>query len=348
MASSSTSSLEYDENMATTLENLESFLDEPWLENNNNADASVAATKKVVNPPKAKKPRVQREGEGKFKLGLPPMKIMDDGLRDVYGQHPKITEWVHTRQNWSETHPNMLDFAISRPILIGNSEVKITNIPPMIVDNGRTNAMGINLDLAKWFEKKAQWETANYPRLYTRPQPAVMTIDEIYPPLPQEIVSAAYGSTTKHPPPSLLRDIYEEYLVSKDITIYMEKTLTTPLRYTFMYMRGELLRKNMGDFLEEYTAQCEPLLLVPPKPNGCFLEEMAFITKYLIYSVDKEENGVVRNFSRGLFGTTPTVSMFKKVGRWLNSHSFISAKGTFGFDVTTDKINFGCINVFIA
>lgn len=279
-------------------------------------------------------------------------KILDDGLRDVYGQHPLITKWAHDRQDWYDKQVQPVDvtsYMVPPPCFERiNAAIQSPKLLPMIVDSGRRNGAGINPDLAKWFQRKSAWEKDNFPRLYTKPQPVVMTIEEIYPPTNEDIVSSVYGSTTKHPPTTVLRDIFEEYLTTKELATYMQKTLTTPLKYTFLYMRGELVRDDMGNFLQEYMNNCEPWLLVPPAPHCPFLEEIAFVTKYLIYDIDKKENGVVRNFTRGLFGTTPKVGMFKKIGRWLNSHSFVSAKGTFGFDPNTDKVNFGCINTFIA
>ena len=146
----------------------------------------------------------------------------------------------------------------------------------------------------------------------------------------------------------LIRDIYEEYVLYHDVALYKKKTLETPLKHTFLYMRGELLLFDIVAFLNEYTRECEPWLLTPPPPGENFLAEIAFLTKYIMYDIDTYKNGVKCNFTRGLFGTTPDVTVFGNMGRWLNPYVFISSKGTFNFDATTDKITFGCINTFIA
>ena len=327
-----------------TMENLrQSLSQEPiYIEDNLTGFPIADILEGVVSTPRKK-----------LRLAIPTTpKIFDDGLRDVYGQHPLVTKWAHDRQDWFDKQVQPVDetsYMIPPPCFEKmNAPIPNSKLLPMIVDSGRRNGAGINVDLAKWFQKKMAWEKANFPLLCTKTQPVVMTIEEIYPPTNEDIMSSVYGSTAKHPPITALRDTFEEYLTTKDIATYMQKTLTTPLKYTFLYMRGEMVRDDMGKFLEEYMKNCEPWMLVPPAPRCHFLEEIAFITKYLIYDIDKKENGVIRNFTRGLFGTTPKVGMFKKIGRWLGPHSFVSAKGTFGFDPHTDKINFGCINTFIA
>lgn len=303
--------------------------------------------------PSANKYQVKSIGGQKVVKAKPLVtkQIVDDGLRDVYSQHPIITDWAHTRQKWFDAQGgmgNMRFYQIPAPILLKADMMPPARLPPMIVDSGVRNAAGINPDLAKWQGKKQEWEEKIFPKIYTNPEPRVMTLTEIYPPTNEAIVSDIYGSSTKHPPNSVLRDIFEEYLVTNDRPTYMDKTLHTDLSHIFLYIRGELVRCDITNFLHEYVAHCEPWLLVPPPPGENFLAELAFLTKYLMYDIDNKQNGIIRNFANGLFGTTPKVGMFDKIGRWLNPYAFISSKGTFGFDTTTDKINFGCINTFIA
>lgn len=280
--------------------------------------------------------------------------IIDDGLRDVYNQHPYISKWANDRKRWLTSQGgvgNTRFYEIPKPILQPGKFLPLKEIkPPMIVDDGERNAAGIHPTLVKWRASKTAWETKHAPRLSTQAEPRVMTIEEIYPPTNEEIVGAVLSNNhNNNNTPSLVQDIFEEYLTTHDVTTYLAKTLQTPLKYIFLYMRGELVRGDMGNFLSAYNSYCEPWLLVPPPPTADnFLEEIAFITKYVIYAIDSQVNGIKRDFRHGLFGTTPKVAMFDKVGSWITPYSFVSAKGTFGFSPDTNKIIFGRINTFIA
>ena len=116
--------------------------------------------------------------------------------------------------------------------------------------------------------------------------------------------------------------------------LYKVKTLDTHLKYVFLYMRGELKRNDMSNFLYTYVLLLEPLLLVPPPPGENFCAELAFITKYVLYDKDLKANGAVRDYTLGLFQTLPETQNTLVAGRghWLNPYVFLSSKGTFQFD----------------